>query len=105
MTHRSVLVVDDDPHVLEVLEMRLAARRWARDRDLLRSVGDELASSSVVEHVLEVVAARTLEATETERAIVFLRQEGRIVPCAIAGASPVPIEEIAARAEATIAQA
>jgi signal transduction histidine kinase len=201
MTRRSVLVVDDDPHVLEVLEMRLAAlgydvtatleaeealrilsrrgfdvalvdlrmapidgiafiraahdrqsrlpilimtahgtidnavqaikegafdfitkpfvpeelsgklrralssRRWARDRDLLRDVGDALASSSVVEHVLEVVASRTLEATETERAIVFLRQEDRIVACSVAGALPVPIEAPAARAETTIAQA
>src|SRR5437870_2548053 len=156
MTHRSVLVVDDDPHVLEVLEMRLAAlgydvtatqdaeealrilsrrgfdvalvdlrmapidgialtraahekqsrlpilimtahgtidnavqairegafdfitkpfvaeelsgklarallaRRWARDRDLLRSLGDTLASSNVLEHVLQQVAERTL---------------------------------------------
>src|SRR5437667_6685349 len=78
------------------LRRALAARRWARDRDLLRDVGDALTSSTVVEHILEVVAARTLEATETERAIVFLRQDGRIVPFATAGASPVPIETPAA---------
>jgi DNA-binding NtrC family response regulator len=53
----------------------LLERRWARDRELLRTIGEALASSGVVEHVLDVIADRTLEATETERAVVFLRAE------------------------------
>src|SRR5581483_6852623 len=81
------------------LERALLERRWARDRDLLRTVGEMLASSGVVEHVLEVIAERTLEATETTRAVVFLREEGRVAARAVAGAAPSPIADLATAAE------
>src|SRR5581483_11763682 len=80
------------------LERALLERRWARDRDLLRTVGEMLASSGVVEHVLEVIAERTLEATETTRAVVFLREEGRVAARAVAGAAPSPIADLATAA-------
>jgi signal transduction histidine kinase len=96
------------PFVAEELSGKLArallARRWARDRDLLRSLGDTLASSNVLEHVLQRVAERTLEATETERAVVFLRDDGRLVPRAIAGASPHPVGELVGCAETAMRQ-
>jgi len=96
------------PFVPEELNAKLGrallARRWARNRELLRSVGETLASSGVVQHVLDAVAERTVEATETERAVVFLREEGRLVPRALAGASPVPFEALTMSAEAAIAQ-
>lgn len=84
------------------LSRALLARRWARDRDLLRTVGEALASSGAVDHVLRVVAERTLEATETERAVVFLRAEGRFAAHAEAGASATPLAELAAHAEETV---
>jgi signal transduction histidine kinase len=80
----------------------LSERRWARDRDLLRDLGEALASSGVVDRVLEVVAERTMEATETERAIVFLRADGGLVPRASAGASTTPLEVLAAAAEGAV---
>ncbi|HYR95324.1 MAG TPA: ATP-binding protein [Candidatus Binatus sp.] len=95
------------PFVSEELSGKLARalseRRWARDRDLLRGVGETLASSGVVEHVLQVVAERTMEATETERAVVFLRGGGALRPRASAGASPAPLAELAGAAHAAIA--
>ncbi|HJQ82603.1 MAG TPA: response regulator, partial [Candidatus Binatia bacterium] len=97
------------PFVLEELSNKLGrallARRWARDRDLLRGVGETLASSGTVDQVLEVVAQRTLEATETERAVVFLRDENGVVSRAVAGASPAPVARAAEHAAATIARA
>jgi signal transduction histidine kinase len=94
------------PFVAEELRGKLArallGRRWARDRDLLRSLGSTLASSNVLEHVLNRVAERTLEATETERAVIFLREDGRLVPRAVAGASPGSLAEITAAAEAAM---
>jgi signal transduction histidine kinase len=97
------------PFVAEELSGKLSRalleRRWARDRDLLRSLGEALASSGVVEHILDVVAECTMEATETERAVVFLREEAGIVARAVAGASPFPLEEPVACAEAAIRQA
>jgi signal transduction histidine kinase len=93
------------PFVPEELSGKLArallARRWARDRELLRNLGETLASSNVVEHVLRTVADRTLEATETERAVVFLREGDALRARAVAGASATPLDELAAQAEAT----
>jgi len=85
------------------LNRALLERRWARDRELLHSIGEALASSGVVEHVLDVIADRTLEATETERAVVFLRADGRVTAAAAAGASAWPVDGLVACAEAAIA--
>ncbi len=66
----------------------LATRRWARDRERLLTVGQTLASSGVMERVLDVVAQATVEATEAERCVVFQLQQGRLVPMASAGSPP-----------------
>jgi signal transduction histidine kinase len=87
------------------LRRALLARRWTRDRELLRAVGEALSSAGVVEHVLEVIAERTLEATETERAVVFLRTDAGVVPRARAGASATPLDELATHAAAVVARA
>ena len=58
----------------------LSQRRWTRDRTLLRAVGEALGSSGTMERVLDTVAHATVEATEAERAVVFLLEEGRLVP-------------------------
>jgi signal transduction histidine kinase len=84
------------------LERALLERRWARDRDLLRSLGETLASSGDVDRLLEAVVARTIEATETERAVLFLRAPGGLVPRAAAGASPTAPARLAAAAEAAM---
>src|SRR5205807_1378465 len=66
------------PFVTEELRGKLARamadRRWARDRNLLRTVGETLASAASMERVLSAVAEGTMEATETERTVVFLRE-------------------------------
>jgi signal transduction histidine kinase len=67
----------------------LAARRWARDRERLRSVGETLASSGVMARILEAVAQAAVEATEAERSVVFQLVDGRLIPMATAG-SPAP---------------
>ena len=94
------------PFVTEELRGKLARalseRRWARDRTLLRTVGDTLISAAI-DRVLDVVAQGTMEATETERAVVFLREDGRLVPKATAGASATPLDRLAAAAEAAMA--
>jgi signal transduction histidine kinase len=95
------------PFVTEELAGKLARalteRRWARDRDLLRALGDTLASSGVVDRVLEVVAERTMEATETERAVVFLRTGTAVAPRASAGASAAALEDMTHAAEKAVA--
>ncbi len=50
----------------------LATRRWARDRERLLTVGQALASSGVMERVLDAVALATVEATEAERFLAFV---------------------------------
>jgi signal transduction histidine kinase len=80
----------------------LSVRRWTRDRTLLKSVGEALGSSGTMERVLDAIAQATVEATEAERAVVFLLEEGRLVPMASAGAAPGSIDELARTAEAVI---
>lgn len=80
----------------------LAQRRWAGDLILLRSVGEALASSGTMDGVLEAVARATLEATETERVCVFLREGEERVLRASAGAFPSPVEGLLAVAEAVM---
>ena len=66
----------------------LATRRWARDRERLLTVGQALASSGVMERVLDAVAAATVEAPEAERCVVFQLEHARLVPMASAGSPP-----------------
>jgi len=73
----------------------LSERRWTRDRTLLKAVGDALGSSGTMERVLDAIAQATVEATEAERAMVFLLEDGRLVPMASAGAAPGPIDDLA----------
>jgi len=80
----------------------LSARRWARDRTLLKAVGEALGSSGTVERVLDAVAQATVETTEAERAVVFLLEDGRLVPMASAGASPGSIDDLARTAKAVV---
>ena len=80
----------------------LSERRWTRDRTLLKVVGEALGSSGTMERVLDTVAHATVEATEAERAVVFLLEEGRLVPMASAGAAPGPLDELAATAMTVI---
>ncbi|HEX9127256.1 MAG TPA: response regulator, partial [Methylomirabilota bacterium] len=80
----------------------LSGRRWTRDRTLLKAVGDALGSSGTMERVLDAVAQATVEATEAARAVVFLLENGRLVPMASAGAAPGPIDELAKTAQAVI---
>jgi signal transduction histidine kinase len=67
----------------------LATRRWARDRAQLLAVGQTLASSGVMDRVLDAVAQATVETTEAERCVVFQLQAGRLLPMASAGSPPV----------------
>src|SRR6266567_2906018 len=83
MSTRRALVVDDDRAMLEV-------------------VGEALGSSGTMERVLDTVAHATVEATEAERAVVFLLEEGRLVPMASAGAAPGPLDDLAATARTVI---
>jgi signal transduction histidine kinase len=80
----------------------LAERRWARDRALLAKLGASLASGDTVEGVLRVVVQTTMDATETERATVFLREDGRLVLRASAGTSLVSDDELVSAAEAAL---
>src|SRR5262244_2716375 len=66
----------------------LAARRWARDRERLLTVGETLASSGVMERILDAVAQAAVETTEAERSVVFQLTAGRLVPMASAGTPP-----------------
>ena len=77
----------------------LSMRRWTRDRTLLKAVGEALGSSGTMERVLDAIAQATVEATEAERAVVFLLEEGRLVPMASAGAAPGSIDDLARTAE------
>ncbi|HXG03817.1 MAG TPA: response regulator [Candidatus Binatia bacterium] len=66
----------------------LAARRWARDRERLLAVGETLASSGVMERILDAVAQAAVETTEAERSVVFQLTGGRLTPMASAGSPP-----------------
>src|SRR5204862_3428028 len=76
----------------------LATRRWARDRERLLAVGQTLASSGVMERVLDAVAQATVETTEAERCVVFQLERGRLVPMASAGSPPPSWEALEAAA-------
>src|SRR5712692_11838318 len=67
----------------------LAARRWARDRERLLTVGETLASSGVMERVLDAVAQAAVETIDAECSVVFQLTNGRLVPMANAGTPPV----------------
>jgi signal transduction histidine kinase len=66
----------------------LATRRWARDRERLLAVGETLASSGIMERVLEAVAQAALETTEAERCVVFQLQQGKLLDMVSAGSAP-----------------
>lgn len=79
----------------------LAARRWARDRERLLAVGETLASSGVMERILDAVAQAAVETTEAERSVVFQSVHGRLIPMASAGSPPPSwqlLEAVAAEA-------
>jgi signal transduction histidine kinase len=80
----------------------LSQRRWTRDRTMLKVVGEALGSSGTMERVLDTVAHATVEATEAERAVVFLLEEGRLVPMASAGAAPGSLDDLATTARTVI---
>src|SRR5215468_3053876 len=73
----------------------LSERRWARDRTLFKAVGEALGSSGTMDRVLDTIAQATVEATEAERAVVFLLEEGRLVPMGSAGSAPGSIDDLA----------
>jgi signal transduction histidine kinase len=77
----------------------LAERRWARDRALPAKLGTSLASGDTVDGVLRVVVQTTLDATDTQRAAVFLREDGKLVLRASAGTPVVGDAELVAAAE------
>jgi len=66
----------------------LSTRRWARDRERLLFVGETLASSGVMERVLDAVAQAAVETIDAERCVVFQLTSGRLVPMASAGTPP-----------------
>jgi signal transduction histidine kinase len=66
----------------------LSTRRWARDRERLLFVGETLASSGVMERVLDAVAQAAVETIDAERSVVFQLTGGRLVPMASAGTPP-----------------
>src|SRR5207247_8744326 len=81
----------------------LATRRWARDRERLLAVGQTLASSGVMERVLDAVAQATVETTEAERCVVFQLQHGRLLPMASAGSAPPSSSALESAAPAAMA--
>jgi len=94
------------PFVAEELRGKLgralSERRWARDRHLLRAVGDILGSSGTTDRILEAVAQATVEATEAQRAVVFLLEDGRLAALANAGSAATPVEALRSAAEAAV---
>jgi len=80
----------------------LAARRWARDRERLLTVGQALASSGVMTRVLDAVAQATVEATDADRCVVFQLEQERLVPMASAGSPPPSWEKLEEAAAAAM---
>jgi signal transduction histidine kinase len=100
----------DTAELRRKLDRAIADRRWARDRELLRRLGETLASSSATERTLQAVAQAALEASESERVHVFLVREGQVEPSASTGVasdatSPSPAGAIHAAAERAVADA
>src|SRR5438128_1731475 len=81
--------MDDDPAILEVVEMRLGV------------MGCDVTSAS-----RPVTAAggaqATVEATDADRCVVFQLEHGRLVPMASAGSAPPSWEKLAAAATAAM---
>ena len=96
------------PFVPEELRARvwraLSARRWARDRGRLKAVGETLASTGVMEWVLDAVAQASVETTEAERCVVFLLEKGALTPMGRAGPPPESLEPLRAAAAAAIGE-
>jgi signal transduction histidine kinase len=94
------------PFVAEELRVKigraLSARRWARDRQLLKTVGEALGSLAAVERTLEAVAQATVEATEAERAVVFLLDGARLTAATVAGGARGPLEPLEEAARAAL---
>jgi signal transduction histidine kinase len=80
----------------------LETRRWARDRERLLAVGQTLASSGIMERVLDAVAQAAVETTEAERCVVFQLQQGRLLPMASAGTPPPSWQALEAAARAAM---
>jgi len=80
----------------------LSMRRWTRDRTLLKAVGEALGSSGTMDRIFDAIAQATVEATEAERAVVFLLEDGRLVPMASAGVASRSIDDLAGTAETVI---
>ncbi len=80
----------------------LSERRWARDRERLRAVGETLASSGVMERILDAVAQAAVETTEADCCIVFLLEKGALMPMASAGMPPPAWEPLQGAAAAAI---
>jgi signal transduction histidine kinase len=79
----------------------LSTRRWARDRERLLFVGETLASSGVMQRVLDAVAQAAAETIDAERCVVFQLTSGRLVPMASVG--PPPTSWSALEAAASLA--
>jgi signal transduction histidine kinase/ActR/RegA family two-component response regulator len=80
----------------------LSHRRWARDRERLRTVGETLASSGVLTRVLDAVAQAAVETTEAEHSVVFLLEKGKLTPMARAGSPAAASQTMQAAAVAAM---
>jgi signal transduction histidine kinase len=65
-------------------------------------VGETLASSGVMERILDAVAQATVEATEAERSVVFLLERDQLIPMASAGTQPKAWEPLQAAAQSAV---
>jgi len=83
----------------------LAERRWARDLTLLGTVGETLGSGDSTDRILEIVTQATMDATETERAVLYLRENGRTAARAQGGTPLGGDARLAAAADEAIARA
>src|SRR5256886_9160337 len=80
----------------------LSERRWARDRDRLRTVGETLASSGIMERILDAVAQAAVETTEAECSVVSVPEKGQLTPMASAGSPPPAWEPLQTAAAAAV---
>lgn len=75
------------------VQAAVQARRWARDRKLLRTLGETLASAVTVESLLDAVAQTALAATDSEAALVFVADGERAELRARAGRAPTSLSD------------